>query len=209
MEATMNGAELSHLQACYLEWVDQLERYARKWYRCRPGRLDSEDFVAEVIALGWHKTLVAWRRRKAIDPQNRLRAKWLCCSVMSGQRISGNCKVADVCSGRKSRRVQRPHGPRVPLNVQNLADAVNALPGRDGATPAEEACFRLDWDTWLATRTDEEQMLMYLLSCGMQCREIARWAHCGIDRMTDLRNRWRTSWTAFQGEPAASGVSGT
>lgn len=199
MTDSIPAAVMSHLQGVYEVWSLKLGGYARRYFWNGAGRESQEDSVAEVIAIGWKWFLGAWRRTGELPVLDRKRARYLCGRVQRGSRCAGNAHVGCVLAGRLSRKHVRPYGPAVALRVVQLADAIDLLPAREGDSPAEEACLRVDFECWLARQDERTQMILFALWAGESLSEVARWMRISPAYLCRMRQAWRASWEAFQG----------
>ena len=68
-------------------------------------------------------------------------------------------------------------------------------------TPADEACFRLDFEAWLARLPERRRRTALLLAKGHGTLEVARRVGLSPAAISQARSRLARSWREFQGEP--------
>ena len=67
-------------------------------------------------------------------------------------------------------------------------------------SPADTACFRLDFQSWLKRWPRRHRQIINALMAGSSTTEVA--AKCGVSlpRISQLRREYQDSWERFQGE---------
>ncbi len=66
--------------------------------------------------------------------------------------------------------------------------------------PADEACFRVDFDDWLEGLPVRDRRTAELLATGEMTCEVARMVGISPGRVSQLRRELAASWRAFQGQ---------
>jgi hypothetical protein len=75
-------------------------------------------------------------------------------------------------------------------------------------SPADVACFKLDFEGWLGTLPRQERRLVKRLAIGDRPGDIARLAKRSPAWVTKLRSELKASWQHFCGEFAEQDASG-
>jgi hypothetical protein len=189
--------------------LPQLDRVFQYNFR-RWSRSEREDAIAEARAAAWAAWLGLLRR--GIDPTavgvtgiafNAVR------NVRQGRRI-GNRGT----SGRGAMDIyhpgaQRRTGVRV-YSLDSACDTVHeVLPDAwrswvvvdNRCTPADQAAFRVDLESWLASLPIRKRQLAELLGEGHETGVVARLVGVSPGRVSQSRRELEASWTAFQTLP--------
>jgi hypothetical protein len=198
----MSTLSLTHAQQQFTAHLSAVDNAARFAFR-RRRRQDREEAVAEARAAAWS----AWHGliRKGKDPlavgvtgiaNNAIRY------VKSGR------KLGNPTCGRGARDVWHPRVRR-DLGLRVVSFEVLAGPGvgswRDWlvadrrVTPADEACFRLDFAAWLGGMPEKKRRVAVLLVEGHEGVVVARLVGIAQSRVCQLRRELEASWRAFQG----------
>ena len=204
----MSAASLIAAQQEFTAHLPAVEKAAR-WAFGRGRRLrrqDYEEVLAEVCAAAWSAWVGLLRRGK--DPvqvgvhgiaNNAVR------SVRNGRRVanrSGGRGAMDVYHP----EAQKDRGFRV-INPDNLDETVDgSLPGvwTNYCTPADEACFRVDYEQWLGTLSPRRRRIAALLTEGHGTLEVAREIGVTPAAISQTRSWLHGSWRTFQGEVSAT-----
>ena len=75
-------------------------------------------------------------------------------------------------------------------------------------TPADEACFRLDFGAWLEGLPARKREMAELLAEGHETGVVARTVGVSMGRVSQMRSELAASWRAFQGEDGAGATHG-
>ena len=73
------------------------------------------------------------------------------------------------------------------------------------ASPADLACFRLDWSAFLAQQTDRSRTLLAMLAEGHKQVEVAGLLGTTASTVCQRRKKARREWAIFQGENDGAG----
>jgi hypothetical protein len=120
----------------------------------------------------------------------------------NGRRIAG-LAADDIFS----QLAQERHG----FTVRSLNDTdFPSAPGWEAAvtqdarqfSPADAASFKLDFNDWLGTLSQQERRLAKRLAIGDRPGDIARLARRSPAWVTKLRSELKKSWQVFRGEVA-------
>ena len=66
-------------------------------------------------------------------------------------------------------------------------------------SPADEACFKIDFEGWLAGLPERKRRVAELLAEGHEPGVVARIVGVSPGRVSQLRHELELSWGAFQG----------
>jgi hypothetical protein len=198
----MSELSLTHAQQQFTAHLPAVDNAARFAFR-RRRRQDREEALAEARAAAWSAWAGLLRRGK--DPvevgvtgiaNNAVR------NVRQGRRI-GN----PTC-GRGARDVWHPRARRaLGLRVVSFAELAGPQVGswRDwlaednSISPADQAIFHLDYQTWLAGLPEKKRWVAELLALGHEGFVVARLIGIAQSRVSQLRGELEASWRQFQG----------
>jgi hypothetical protein len=205
----MSIASLSLIDAqreftAHLPAVENATRYA---FRRRLRRQDYEEVLSQAIAACWS----AWvglisRGRDPLEVGVCGIANQAVRYVRNGRRIanrSGGRGAMDVYH----RKAQRARGFRV-LNSGSLDESVDGTDAgvwTNCCTPADEACFRVDYSAWLATLVPRRRRTAELLAEGHGTLEVARELGVTPAAISQARSWLAESWRSFQGDRTSAG----
>ena len=193
-------AAAQHQFTAYLPAVENATRFAFRRRRLR--RQDLEDILAEAIAACWS----AWvgllsRGRDPLEVGVCGIANRAALYVRNGRRIanrSGGRGAMDVFH----RRAQKARGFRV-FNSggveETIAEADHGV-WTNCCTPADEACFRVDYAAWLDAMAPRRRRTAELLAAGHGTLEVAREVGVTAAAISQARTALCESWRRFQGE---------
>lgn len=165
----MDIASLSDARLRFSAQLDVIEcatRYAFRRRRLR--RHDYEDVLAEAVAASW----AAW---VGLIARGRDPRQVGVCGIanQAARHVRDGRRIANRTGGRGAmdvyhRRVQRARGFRVfTLDEEDEpAEGPDRGAWSNGCTPAEEACFRLDYAAWLAGLAPRRRRTAELLGAG-------------------------------------------
>jgi hypothetical protein len=174
--------------------------------RCRLERHDFEDVLAEAIAACWG----AWvgliaRGRDPLEVGVCGIANQAVRYVRNGRRIANR-----TCGRGKMdvfhRRAQKARGFR----VFDSGRGDEAVEGADHGvwtnccTPADEACFRVDYAEWIEALAPRRRRTAELLAAGHGTLEVAMDVGVTPAAISQARLALRESWMRFQGEERAA-----
>jgi hypothetical protein len=186
--------------------LPKIRRHARRafWGLCSETR---DDLVEEVIA----NACVAYGRLVELGKSELAYASPLAAfairQVRQGRRVGSRLRIRDVSSA----YAQRRHCFAVERLDQY--DASNrewreVLVEDRTATPADIACFKIDFESWLRRLTVRRRRIAMVLASGEQTTTAARQFDLTAGRISQLRNELRASWAAFQGDAPATAARG-
>ena len=197
----------AHVHQQFVAALPAMENVIRFRTRRLPRRHRAEA-VADGLAACWH----AWsglvrrgRDPRAVGPcgiaQNAARY------VRNGRRLgcgTGRSVGLDVYDPRARRRLglrllrlDRHEGEDAAAGPETWREW---LAVDNAVTPADEACFRLDFAAWLAGLPARKRQMAELLAAGHGTSEVARLLGVTLPAVSLARTWLEASWRAFQGE---------
>ena len=201
----MSAMSLVAAQEKFTASLKAVEDAARFAFR-RRRRQDREEALAEARAAAWS----AWHGliRKGKDPvevgvtgiaNNAVR------NVRQGRRI-GNRTCGRGAMDVQHPRVRRALGLRVVAFAELAGPQVGSwrdwLAEDNSISPADQAIFHLDYQTWLAGLPEKKRWVAELLALGHEGFVVARLIGIAQSRVSQLRGELAENWQAFQ-QPAS------
>jgi hypothetical protein len=200
------------LHAAFLSILPRIQLHGEVYFRglkCPESRAEA---VAETVALAWR-----WFVRMAATGKDATQfpaalATFAVRAVQSGRRLCGQEKSKDVLSP----RAQKRHGFQVeplPASTRSPRERRNSPGGQKEqdvfevrladntrTPPAEQAAFRLDFKSWLATRTDRDRRIIEDMAVGERTQDLARKHGISQGRVSQMRREFHADWTSFCGD---------
>jgi hypothetical protein len=191
-----------------------MDRVLQHHFRDWPARSRAEALADARAALwsAWHGLV-----RRGKDPL-QVGATGIadrCCRYVRSGRKIGNKNRGRACLDVLDHRAQRRLGIAiVSMDEPTGSEAASRSGGwrewltqRNVATPAQQACFRVDFGRWLAELPDRKRRVAELLVEGHETGVVAR--HLGVTpgAVSQTRGWLESSWRAFQGETGPTGVA--
>ena len=182
---------------CLLQMLPQIRRYARYAFR-RLAAEERQEAIAEVIA-ACTVAVARLAQRDRLSLAHPTPLTWFAVKrYFSGRRVGNKIASRDVYSqqardkgGYELRHIGTPH-------ERQAGDWREQLTENRRTTPADLACFRLDFPCWLATYPDRDRLAIELLGRGHSTGEVASRVGVTSSRISQLRRRFRDDWAAFQ-----------
>jgi hypothetical protein len=179
--------------------VENATRYAFRSRKLR--RHDFEDILAEAIAACWS----AWvglvsRGRDPLEVGVCGIANRAVRYVRTGRRIANR-----TCGRGKMdvfhRRAQKARGFRVFDSGEGVAvEEADHGVWTNCCTPADAACFRVDYADWLGALAPRRRRTAELLAAGYGTLEVAREVGVSPPAISQARTALCENWRRFQGE---------
>jgi hypothetical protein len=196
----------------FLALAPVVERHARVAFRALDGAA-REEAVAEAVAAAFaaHVALKARGRDPAAFPS--MLATYSVLRVKDGRHVGSRRSSRDVLS----RKAQQRRGFRVeplPAPARTAGEGLYARAQGRREQGALEEClrdhrkapvpdlvaFRLDFGAFLGALAERDRRMALALAEGHAAKQVARRFGLTPGRVTQLRQRWRRQWLAFQGE---------
>jgi hypothetical protein len=207
------SSDASH-HAVFLALLPKLQTHAQIQFRfvtCRDQRADK---IAEVVALAWKWYVRLIEQGKDVKQFPMVFVYLVVKAVRSGRRVAGMEKAKDVMNA----RTQRRHGFAVkslPLRTRPLRRSIHSGRGQRDFDAFDErlqdntvtpppiaAAFRIDFPEFLDQLTERDRAMATFLAQEHPAKMAAERFELTPGRVTQLRQRWRREWQAFQGEEA-------
>jgi DNA-directed RNA polymerase specialized sigma24 family protein len=208
----MTTATLASVHQQFEAALPAIHRSAR--YALRRRRHDRDDLLAEVIACAWK----AWRGladrgKSPLVVGVTAITNWAARHALKGRRIGNRTcgrGAMDVFHHRAQKiagfRVNSyDSGPATPTGSKHAAWEEGLAADRH-FSPADEACFRLDFAAWLARLPARRRRTAELLAEGYGTLEVAHRVGVTPAAVSQARAGLARDWREFQGEVPAVGV---
>jgi hypothetical protein len=205
--ASLSGASLISVQQQFEAALPTMDRVLLHHARAWPARI-RDDMIADARAALWS----AWhslvrRGRNPFQVGITGIAARCCRSVRSGRKV-GNANRGRACLDVLDHRARR----RMGIEIVNLDDHAGSEPAagssswrqwlteRNVATPADQACFRLDFARWLSDIPHRKRQMAELLADGNETSEVAHRLGVTAPAVSIARGWLSSDWRRFQGE---------
>jgi hypothetical protein len=202
----MTTASLATVHQQFEAALPAIRQSAR--YALRRRRHDRDDLIAEIIACSWkawHGLVERGRNPLAVGVTGI--AAWAVRHALKGRRIgnrSGGRGAMDILHRRAqeigSYRVESYDSGPATRTGSNPASWKDWLAADRRVSPADEACFRLDFEEWLARLPARRRRTAELLTEGHGTLEVARFVGVTPAAVSQARSWLARSWREFQGE---------
>jgi hypothetical protein len=192
---------LVRLHDQFLRLLPRIELHGRIFFRAVKCRHKRADAVAEMVALAWK-----WYVRLALRGKDAAEFVVTFCrllgfAVKSGRRLCGQEKAKDVLSSLAQQRhnfvVEKlPDHSTLKGNPLSEALADNTI-----TPPPDAAAFRIDFPTWLVTRTDRDRRMIQDMAIGERMLDLSRKYGVSPARISQKRDEFCDDWEQFCAEP--------
>jgi hypothetical protein len=208
--ATLTAASLITVQQQFEASLPAMERVLEHFARSWPER-NRDDMLADARGALWSAWHSLVRRGKDPVKVGVTGIAALCCRFVRSGRKLGNRTRGRACMDVLDHRAQHRLGLKI-VGLDDHAETESAagsaswrqwLTQRNVATPAEQACFRLDFGRWMAEELPERKRQMAeLLAEGHETGVVAKMLGVTPAAVSQSRAWLESSWRAFQNEPA-------
>jgi hypothetical protein len=203
----MTKAMLKAAHRDFLSQLPKIDRTLSYQFRHQPARRRNA-VIADARGAVWHAWLGLVRRGKdplAVGPVAIARNA---SRYFKAGRLLGCGKGTWGCRDVFHQKAQRAGGFR----LLSLHDRGRRGAGRDPETwaawevvdnrvsPADQACFKLDYEAWLARLPERKRRVAELLAAGETTGEVARALGVTAGAISQARRSLEADWRAFQGE---------
>jgi len=192
------------VNAAFLRILPRIVMHANFCFRGERNAERREEAIAETVALAWQWYLGLVKRGKNVADFASTFANFVARAVRNGRRICGQQAAKDVMSPRAQRRHQFAVYRLPDFSMLSCSPISEALADNTVTPPDEQAAFRLDFASWLGTRTDRDQRLVEDLIIGELTSDVARSFGLTAGRVSQLRREYCQDWQRFCGEAVAS-----
>lgn len=199
----------SNLHARFLLILPRINQHAQIVFRHLPSGPRRDDAIAEVIGLTWKWYVRLVERGKDPHKFPSTLASYATRAVRSGRRVCGQEKTKDVLSPLAQQRHRftvellppstatshKQHG--APYG-QRHQDAYEERLKDNTLTPVpEQASFRVDFPTWLATRTERDREIIADMGRNERTQDLASKFGISPARISQLRRDYHQDWCGF------------
>ena len=197
----------------FLRFLPAVQTHACIQFRHLP-EADREEAVAEAVAGAFLNYRSAERRGTTHRLRPSTVANYAVRGVKDGRRTGGSCDSKTDVLSFKARRLGGFEVYPLPRFEDCTFDCMKA-PDQEvwrdrlvydrRALPADLACFRIDWSSFMAGQADRTRTLLAMLAAGHKQCEIAD--HLGVTpaAVCQRRSKARREWAVFQGEGEGNG----
>ena len=201
------------LHAEFQTLLPKLQKHAAIHFRHVGCPHTKADRIAETVVLAWKWFLRLHEVGKDITKFTMVFVFLAARAAQSGRRLTGMESARDVLSP----RAQYRGGFKVEALLASRRAAVEELYGRprgqDGQDILEErladntrtpvpdqAAFRIDFASWLATLTLRERRLLAAMACNERTSDLGKRFALSPGRVSQIRREFETGWKRFCGE---------
>jgi hypothetical protein len=191
------------VHAGFLAILPRIRRHAWIAFRGFPPEARQE-LVEEVLANAFVAYVRLVERGKEHLAQSSPLARYAVAQVRVGRRVGGRLNVRDpmspYCQWRKSLSVGRLDH----FDEENNGWQEVVIEDRR-AGPAEIACCRIDFASWLRLLPERQRKIALILATGETTSATAAMFGVTAGRISQLRAWFQQTWVAFQGEAVPVG----
>ena len=181
----------------FLKVLPAVQTHAKVYFRrLRPGARAEATAEAVARACVTYRKLVQQKKLGQVYVGNI--ATFAVKAVNSGRRVGGHQNRKDVLSP----TAQKTNGIAVAsLSPWSTSDNTwrDLLLESRRVSPADQACFNLDFQDWLRAWPQRHRQIITALAAGHRAKAVARKFGVTEGRMSQLRDRYQRSWEQFQG----------
>lgn len=129
-------------------------------------------------------------------------------AVNGGRRVGGHINSRDVLSALAQKKKKLSVVTLSPWSTADDSWRDLAMESRK-VSPADQACFNLDFQSWLMTWTPRHRKIITMLAAGQRTMAVARSFTVSEARVSQWRREFEESWQQFQGlqNPATTSLT--
>jgi hypothetical protein len=196
------GPSIDALQAAFLAQVlPRVLTHGRVYFRHLRSPELKEEYVAEMVALTWKWHLRLAERGKDSTRFPTALASFAARAVRSGRRLAGMDRAKDVLSPQAQQRQGFAVGKLPDYSALDGSPLDEALHDNTQSPVVEQVCFRLDFPSWRASRTERDRRLLDDLMLGERTLDVAGKYGLSPGRVSQLRRELHDDWEFFCAEP--------
>jgi hypothetical protein len=198
--ANLGSSSTRALHRQFLTLLPRIELHGRVYFRHLRCEQTRQDAIAEMVALAWKWFLrLVSRAKDPIDFPSAI-ATFAAKAVHNGRRLCGMDRPNDVLSTR-ARHDRRFTVSPLPLSSSLEGNLFEEALHDNTQTPVpEQAIFRIDFPTWLRTRTDRERRIIQAMARNERTQDLSRAFGVSPGRISQLRREFHADWQRFTGE---------
>jgi hypothetical protein len=195
-------SSLHALQATFLSSVlPKVLSHGRVYFRHLRSAELKEEYVAEMVALTWRWHLRLAERGKDSTRFPTALATFAARAVRCGRRLAGMDRAKDVLSRVAQKRKGFAVGKLPDYSALDGSPLHEALHDNTQSPVVEQVCFRFDFPSWRASRTDRDRRVLDDLMLGERTLDVAGKHGLSPGRVSQLRREFHDDWEFFCAEP--------
>jgi len=188
------------VHVAFLTILPRIELHGQVVFRTVRCPHRKEELIAEMTALTWLWFIRLVQQGKDPTRFASALAGYAATAVRAGRRLCGIERAKDVLSS----RAQHRQG----FNVLSLPQASTlactpldeALHDNRRSSVPDQVCFRIDFPSWLGTRTERDRRVIQDLMLGERALDVADKYGLSPARISQLRREFLLDWELFCGE---------
>jgi hypothetical protein len=193
---------LARLQAAFLASVlPKVLSHGRIYFRHLRSAELKEEYIAEMIALTWKWHLRLAERGKDAAHFPTALATFAARAVRCGRKLAGMDRAKDVLSPLAQQRQGFAVGKLPDCSALDGSPLHEALHDNTQSPVVEQVCFRLDFPSWRASRTERDRRVLDDLMVGERTSDVAGKYGLSPGRVSQLRREFLTDWHRYISEP--------
>jgi hypothetical protein len=163
-----------------------------------------EEAIAEMVALAWKWFVRLTQRTKDATLLSSALARFAARAVRCGRRLAGRESARDVLSSRAQQRHRFVVSPLPGSSWQVGHRLGDALWDNTATPPDQQACFRIDFDSWTTLLCARDKNLIVDLALGERTQDLATKYGISAARVSQKRREFRKAWQRFLGDAECS-----
>ena len=191
---------IDQLQLRFLSIIPRIRLHARIYFRHIRCYFRKADFVAEVIALAWKWFINLAKKGKDACNFPSVLATFAARAVKCGRRAYGQMKAQDVLNEQAQQRHGFYVGKLPDFSTLSENPLAEALIDNTRSPVPDQVQFRLDFPSWLRTRTDRDRRIIGDMAMGQRTLDMSRRYGISPGRISQLRREFHDDWQRFCGE---------
>ena len=200
--ASPSPAPRRRWERVFLSMLPKLIRHAKYAFRHMRRSQDYHDLIQETIANAFVAFKALVRRGKMDLAYPTVLARYAVAQIKDGRRVGAKLNVREVLSS-YAQRLKNFTVDRLDRRQKDEENAWCEILIEDRhAGPAETACTRIDFESWLASLPVRYRRLAQYLSLGNRTSDAARKFKVSAGRVSQIRKELARSWKDFTGDNA-------
>jgi hypothetical protein len=198
---TADPVPLARLQAAFLALVlPKVLSHGRVYFRHLKAER-KEECIAEMAALAWKWHLRLAERGKDAARFPTALATFAARAVRSGRRLAGMDRAKDALSPLAQKRKGFAVGKLPECSGLHGNAFDEALADNTKSPVDEQVCFRIDFPSWRASRTERDRRALDDLMVGERTLDVAGKYGLSPGRVSQLRREFLLGWRRYISEP--------
>jgi hypothetical protein len=198
-----NKRRLFALHRHFLSLLPRIELHGQIYFRDLKCRFKQEDLIAELVALCWAWYLRLARRGKDVSEFFVTFCRLAGRAVRSGRRVAGQEWTKEVLSARAQQRGGFTVEKLLDFSTLSGNPLTEALIDNTQTPPDEAAAFRIDFPTWLTSRSERDRRIIEDLAMGERTLDVSNKYGLSPGRVSQKRREFHQDWDRFTADPGA------